>query len=212
MGYNHLADGIRGAPFLLLDPRCGDTTAMNPLEMQPTFVVSVPDGVEQALAKLRRAIRSSELAGHAESAGPCVDFKIAPQERRFWSPHLSVHLSEQGDGTELYCRFSPRPEIWTGVMAVYFGAVFVMFVAAVYGYVQWFLGTAPWALLAIPAAAAVIAALHMASLIGQRLSVDQMQLLRSRFDLAMSLAFGTPLPAPASELVAVENRPASLPQ
>ena len=107
--------------------------------MQPTFVLSVGDSVDPALAKLRRAIESPELAGHAESAGPCLDFKIAPHERRLWSPHLSVQLSEIDAGTELYCRFSPRPEIWTGVMASYFGAVFAILVAAVYGYVQWYL-------------------------------------------------------------------------
>ena len=163
---------------------------VNPLEMQPTFVLNVADSVDLALAKLRRAIQSPELASHAESAGPCLDFKIAPHERRLWSPHLSVQLSESSDGTELYCRFSPRPEIWTGVMVSYFGAVFVMFVAAMYGYVQWYLGEWPWALLAIPIAGLLIGALHTASLVGQRWSADQMQLLRMRFDRAMEIAFG----------------------
>lgn len=167
----------------------GRTGQMNPLDLQPTFTMSVPDSADTALAKLRRAIRAPEFGGLAESAGPCLDFKIARAERRLWSPHLSVQLSDQADGAELYCRFSPRPEIWTGVMMTYFAAAFVLFVAAVYGYVQWFLGSPPWALVAIPCAAVAIAGLHGASLVGQQLSADQMLLLRSRLDRAVELAF-----------------------
>ncbi|WP_425396226.1 hypothetical protein [Aeoliella sp.] len=164
---------------------------MTTLEMQPTFVRHVDEPLDAALAKLRRAIRAPEVGGQAQSAGHCLDFKVPKGQQRLWSPHLSVQLSEQDSGgTELYCRFSPRPEIWTGVMATYFAAVFVMFVAAMYGYVQWFMGHSPWALVAIPVAAAVIVALHLASLTGQRLSADQMHTLRSQFDLSMKLAFG----------------------
>ncbi len=178
-----------GARLALIQRRI-EFRVVNPIAMQPTFVLSVGDSVDPALAKLRRAIESPELAGHAESAGPCLDFKIAPHERRLWSPHLSVQLSEIDSGTELYCRFSPRPEIWTGVMASYFGAVFAILVAAVYGYVQWYLGEWPWALVAIPIAVLLIGGLHTASLVGQRWSADQMQLLRARFDRAMEIAFG----------------------
>lgn len=178
----------------------GAKVPMNPLELQPTFTVEVDDSVDQALAKLRRAIQSPELADHAESAGPCLDFKIAPSERRLWSPHLSVQLSELGSGTELYCRFSPRPEIWTGVMAAYFGAVFAMFIAAIYGYVQWYLGTLPWALAAIPLGVMLIVGIHTASLIGQRWSIDQMQLLRSRLDRAIEIAYGSNVPTPDGKI------------
>jgi hypothetical protein len=58
---------------------------------------------------------------------------------------------------------------------------------------------------AIPLAAALIAGLHTASLIGQRWSADQMQLLRSRFDRAMELAFGEATAAPARELPVSES-------
>ncbi|MCA9240066.1 MAG: hypothetical protein KDA37_07700 [Planctomycetales bacterium] len=145
--------------------------------------------VDEALAKLRRAIASPELKPHAKSAGRCLDFKIECSEKRFWSPHLSVQLSEADAGAEVFGRYSPRPEIWTMVMAIYFAAAFCIITAALFGYAQWSLGMRPWALVAIPIGASVIVGLHAASLIGQRLSADQMRLLRSRFDRAMELAF-----------------------
>ena len=163
---------------------------MNLFRMQPAFRVNVDPTPDEALQRLRTAIQSPELAGRAESAGACLDFKVPRDERRLWSPHLSVQLYEAEPGTELFCRFSPRPEIWTGVMMTYFGAVFVMFVAAIYGYVQWFLGESPWALLAIPAMVVVVLGLHVASIVGQQLSSDQMEVLRARLDRTVELAFG----------------------
>ena len=164
---------------------------MQPLKMQPTFTLEVPGKAEQALVELRRAIKSPELEGLAESAGPCLDFKIEAADRRFWSPHLSISLSDHESGaTEIHGRFSPRPEIWTMIMAVYFGTLTLAFFAAIYGYVQWSLGHTPWALIVVPTGIALIAALHLASLIGQGLSSDQMELLRSRFDRAVEIAFG----------------------
>lgn len=166
---------------------------MQPLEMQPMFRLEVPGRVDQALVELRRAIKVPELEGLAESAGPCLDFKIEAADRRFWSPHLSISLSDSEAGeetTEVHGRFAPRPEIWTMIMVIYFGTITFAFFAAIYGYVQWALGQTPWALIVVPVGIALIAALHVASLVGQRLSSDQMQLLRSRFDRSVEIAFG----------------------
>lgn len=163
---------------------------MQPLKMQPTFTVDVPLHVDETIEKIRSAINDPELRGHAVSAGPCVEFTIEESQRRFWSPHLSVQVSEadDADGSQLYCRFAPRPEVWTMFMFVYFIAAFVMCSAGVYGYVQWILGRTPWALVAIPIGLLAIVLLHLASLVGQGLSSDQMTLLRTRFDKAMEIA------------------------
>ena len=74
------------------------------------------------------------------------------------------------------------------VMMIYFIATFFIFVAAIYGYVQWFLGEPPWSLVVIPIAAIVIGSLHAASLVGQRLSSDQMQELRHRLDQTIEMS------------------------
>lgn len=165
---------------------------MQPLKLQPAFRLEVSGHRDKILEQLRRAIRSPELSGLAESAGPCLDFKIERADRRFWSPHLSVQLSEMTveDGetaTEIFGRFSPRPEIWTGVMLTYLSALCLMLFAAVFGYAQWALGSRPWVLVAVPVGFILIGAIHAASLIGQSLSADQMHLLRARFDRAIEI-------------------------
>lgn len=162
---------------------------MTSLSMQPTFTLNVPVSADQAIARIRRAIAQPELSSHVVSAGHCVDYKVDDVDRRFWSPHLSIQLYDTESGAEAFGRFSPRPEIWTMFMAIYFVAAICSFAAAIYAYVQWFLGASPWALTIIPVAILVIVALHIASLIGQSWSADQMQLLRARFDRTMEIAF-----------------------
>lgn len=166
--------------------------AMKPLRMQPTFRVEVAGPVADTIARLRNAMLCSDLGTHADAAGSCFDFRVAPAERRLWSPHLSVQLSPTDDGgVELFGRFSPRPEVWTLVMMLYFAGGFVVLCGAIYGCVQAMLGTAPWALIAIPVGAGAIVGLHLVSLAGQRLSADQMEQLRERLDRVMAEAFGT---------------------
>ncbi len=62
--------------------------------------------------------------------------------------------------------------------------------AMIVGYVQWSLGYSPWSLSAVPIGIVIILCLHVASIIGQGLSADQMTLLRGRLDRALEMAFG----------------------
>lgn len=171
---------------------------MASLRMQPTFVVYLPGSADETVQAMRNAIAREPLRGTADAAGRVIDFKIAQDDQRFWSPHLSVQIGDEPDGgvesgtgpprSHLVARFSPRPEIWTLFMAIYFSTAVCMAGAAVYGYVQWMMGGAPWALLLIPAGAGLIGALHLASLIGQGLSHDQMEILKARFEQAFAAA------------------------
>ena len=137
---------------------------------------------KQAMRGIRQEITSDEHPWNAISAGNCVEFRVDPMEQRFWSPNLSVQLNDTEAGSKLYGRFSPRPEIWTMFMAIYGVVACGVFAASIYGYVQWFLGTPPWALAIIPFGVVLIVGLHIASLIGQGLSSDQMDALRAQLD------------------------------
>jgi hypothetical protein len=162
----------------------------NLFQLQPAFTIEVPLDKDAAVERLRSAITSEELRGFAQSAGTVFDFKIEKNAQRFWSPHLSAQFSPSETGSQLFARFSPRPEIWTMFIAFYFVVMILMSLAAIIAYVQWSLGYTPSALAAVPIGCILIAGLHLGSLIGQSLSADQMDLLRSRFDQAVEIAFG----------------------
>ncbi|MFG0261144.1 MAG: hypothetical protein ACF788_01980 [Novipirellula sp. JB048] len=163
---------------------------MPSLRMQPAFTVDLPFGKAEAMRRIRTAIEAAEGYGSARVAGDCAEFAVRIEARRFWSPHLSVQISETDSGSQLYARFAPRPEIWTFFMLVYFMTIFFMFVGVLYAYVQWFMGRPPWGLLSIPVGAVGIGAIHIASLVGQGLSRDQMDQLREQLDRAVAAALG----------------------
>lgn len=164
----------------------------NQLQMQPSFRVELPWAMEDAKNRIKRAIQSAELSNCADSAGKVIDYKIEANDQRFWSPHLSIQLygTDESQSTEAYCRFSPRPEIWTMVMAIYMFAACCLFGSLIFGFVQWTMGNQPWSLIVAPISILLIVGLHLASLVGQGWSRDQMQLLRSRWERTLELARG----------------------
>ena len=159
--------------------------------VQPAFTVDIPLPTDELMSRIRKSVKEMGLKELVGSAGDCVDLKVAADERRFWSPHLNVQASQVENGSQLFCRFSPRPEVWTMFMAIYLVTACLIFAASIWGYVQWFLGHTPWALAFIPVGLIGILVLHVASLIGQGLSADQMDQLRARLDALIAKATGS---------------------
>ena len=90
----------------------------------------------------------------------------------------------------MICRFSPRPDVWTGFMFVYFVMVFLVVFGATLGYVQQVSGEAAWGYSLVPSGLLVIAGIHLASYVGQRLAASQMRELRGRLDQVVARQFG----------------------
>lgn len=171
---------------------------METLTLQPTFEVDVDLPLGEFMPKMRETLDRDEFRSRTITAGNCIDFKVDADCQRFWSPHLSVQVSSgiskdhqqstAPDHSKLYCRFSPRPEIWTMFMAMYATILGLIFVATIYGYVQWVLGNSPWPALLAPVGIGLIAVLHVGSKMGQSLSSDQMHTLKQRLTSAIEIA------------------------
>jgi hypothetical protein len=73
-------------------------------------------------------------------------------------------------------------------MAGYGVLAMVALLSLVYGYVQWTMHHAPYALLGFPAAAALIGFEYGAAFIGQGLGAQQMYTLRTLLDTAVERA------------------------
>jgi hypothetical protein len=123
------------------------------------------------------------------SAGRYVDLFIEDSEKRLWSPRLTIEVEESPQGSTLRCRFSPRPEIWTGFMFVYCFAVFAILFGATLGYVQQVSDETPWGYWAVPAGLLIIGGIHLAGYLGQRLAAEQMRELHGRLDGLISGQF-----------------------
>ena len=159
--------------------------------MRPTFSVELPLSADEAIDRIRTEVDVSNF--NTMSAGRSAEFRVPESERRFWSPYLSVQVQDTADGCVLSGRFSPRPEIWTMFIFVYFVMTFAIFFGAAFGYVQWTLDYSAWGLLVVPIGILVIALLHVASLVGQRLSSDQAVQLRDQLDLLLRKIHDSPV-------------------
>ncbi len=157
---------------------------MTSARMRPTFAIDLPLPADEAARRLQHQLVSSQFADESMGAGRFVDLVVDEADRRIWSPQLSIQIEDLDGGSVLRGRFSPRPDLWTFIMFVYFFMAFLM--------LQWTMADLPWGLWALPVGLVIIAGLHGASQIGQRLGQEQMHQLRSRLDDLVGKALDSP--------------------
>ena len=149
--------------------------------MRPPFrlPLSVPGADLLAEIEARLARGNSPFVGAVLRRH--VELSIRPERRRFWSPHLSVDILEEEEGTILRGRYGPHPEVWTLVMAIFGVLIMVSLGSMVFGLSQWNLGWEPWALWGLPACALGAGTLWYAGIVGQRTAYPQMLQLEGFF-------------------------------
>ena len=157
--------------------------------MRPKFSIQLPIPADEAILRIREGLDTPELRDSTMIAGRHAEFLVDEPQRRVWSPRLTVRIDDAPGGSTLRGRFSPRPDVWTGFMFVYFLVVFVIIFGATLGYVQQASDQTPWGYWAVPAGLLVIAGIHVASYLGQRLGADQMGELRGRLESVLSRQF-----------------------
>jgi hypothetical protein len=163
---------------------------MDAARMRPRFSVDLPVPTEEAIRRLREGLDTPELRECTRSAGSCADFLVDDEDRKIWSPRLAVRIEEAPGGSKLHGRFSPRPDVWTGFMFVYFLVAFLIVFGATLGWVQGASGESAWGYWAVPIGLLTIAVIHLLSYLGQRRAADQMRELRSRLDSVLDVQFG----------------------
>ena len=153
---------------------------MEASELRPTFRVQLEyprnTAVEQIRAKLGAR---EELVGRWRGKGRWAEIHVPEQERKLWSPRLSLRVDDTGDTSELLGRFEPQAEVWTFFMFVYSAVAFFTILGGIFGYVQWASAEPAWGLWAVWAGVPTIALLHVVSAVGQRLGRQQMHDLRA---------------------------------
>jgi hypothetical protein len=131
---------------------------------------------------LRERLRGTDYQECTRSKGRCAYFFVDEEERRVWSPHLSVQVEPRSVGSLLRGRFGPHPELWTLYMFLYTAVGFLAVMGLMLGFVQWQSGMAPWGFWGVGIGLPGLAALYGISATGQRLSAHQMDALKDRID------------------------------
>lgn len=144
-------------------------------------------------AAVLRAVR----AGLATGDGPIEGVVLQAQaelttrkaEAHFWSPYLSVEVTEGDDGAwSLKGRFAPEPNVWILFMGIYGILGMCALAGVMFGVSQVIVRESPWGFAAVPAALALIGFTYGAAFIGQGLGAEEMYRLRSFVDDCVAAA------------------------
>jgi hypothetical protein len=131
---------------------------------------------------LRERLLGTRYTDCTRSKGRCAYFFVDEEERRLWSPHLSVQVEPKTSGSMLRGRYGPHPEVWTLFMFLYTAVGFLAIIGLMLGFVQIQSGMDPWGLWGVWIGVPGLAFLYGISAMGQKLSAHQMEELRSRID------------------------------
>jgi hypothetical protein len=153
--------------------------------MRPQFDVVITGDARKVLSHLREQLEAPdvEIVGQVHGKHGCV--RLPENRRSILSPHLEIELRETEAGTVLHGRFSPRPNVWTGFMALYFFIGMLGLTGLMYGLAQMMVGGPIWMIWAAPASVALIAFIYGAAFIGQGLSTEEMFELRAFVECAV---------------------------
>ncbi|MBT8396711.1 MAG: hypothetical protein HKO65_12415 [Gemmatimonadetes bacterium] len=154
--------------------------------IRPTFSVHLTPQADEAMAELRSRLEGVDYADCTRSKGRCADFFVDEEERKLWSPHLSVQVEPDAEGSLLRGRFGPHPELWTLFIFLYTAVGFLAVIGLMLGFVQWQSGMDSWGLWGVWLGVPGLVVLYGISAMGQRLSAHQMEELRGRLERLVS--------------------------
>jgi hypothetical protein len=157
--------------------------------IRPRFRIPVNGEAEDARRRVQRALENTSCRVRGGRIGQRLELRMPEEERRYWSPHLSLVIDAEDDGSIVAeGRFGPHPHVWTLFVALYAHVIFLAIAAVMYGLSQWLVGQDPWALWGIPLSLALTVIVYLSAFYGQGLGRDQMHHLQSFVERALASA------------------------
>ncbi|MCJ7629192.1 MAG: hypothetical protein MUO50_12500 [Longimicrobiales bacterium] len=150
--------------------------------IRPAFSIPLAYEPDEAMEAIRGRLTGTNYEECTRSKGRCAYFFVDEEERRLWSPHLSVQVEPNSAGSVLQGRVGPHPEMWTFFVFLYSAVGFLATIGLILGFVQWQSGMVPWGLWGVWIGVPGLAVLYGISATGQRLGAHQMAELRRRID------------------------------
>jgi len=151
----------------------------HPPRMRPTFALLLHEDAGAIYDRLASMLDAPDSEVEGQVHFPRAFLRIRGGRRPILSPHLDLDLRIDGEQVFLHGRFSPRPNVWMGFMALFFLIGMVGLVGLVFGLAQLMLGGPFWTIWAAPVSAALIGFIYGAAFIGQGLSSEEMYRLRA---------------------------------
>ena len=155
-----------------------DPGNLKTLRVRPRFRVNSPLSKEELINRFKTALANNTQQYYGEVIQNHVVLTIPRQQRRFWSPQLTLEVDSLDEkGTLVRGLVGPRPAVWTMLVFFYSSIGFLTMLGTMFGISQWILGMSAWAFWILPLGLILIGLLYGMSQVGQRMSRDQTVLL-----------------------------------
>jgi hypothetical protein len=158
---------------------------------RPRFVLDLPMSAADAMDRIE-----AHLARQAATCGGMiarnhghVDLRMPQADRRFFSPHLSMEITDLTDrqACRVNALIGPNPSVWTFFAFAMLGLLTALAFALTFGLVQVMLEESPWALWLSGGVVLLIGATYGLSRFGQHLAAPQTVVLRHFLEGALGL-------------------------
>ncbi|MED5374309.1 MAG: hypothetical protein VX899_25040 [Myxococcota bacterium] len=153
--------------------------------MRPRFERRIQLAPEQVRELLASRVDGGECGVGARIAKRHVDLSVAKQNRKIYSPVLTLEIEPTEDGAVIHGNYHPAPNLWTFFMFLYAFLAFAAVVSLVGGTAQWMLQGQAWGFWGLPACAVLAVGVYLASQIGQTMGARQMHCLGDFVDEAI---------------------------
>lgn len=150
--------------------------------MRPTFEIPMKIDGKRTMARIKTRLEKGSTRVSGQVVGEYAYLQVPAERQSLLSPHLNLQLLQRGERIVLHGRFGPRPNVWTGFMAVYGVLSLTGLGGVMLGWAQLSVKEYAWGFWLLPAALALIAFVYGAAVIGQGLTQDEMYLLRNFVD------------------------------
>ena len=150
--------------------------------MRPTFEIPMTSDGTRTMQRIKDRLESGTKKVRGQVLGDHGYVQTPPEEQTLLSPHLSLSLIPRDGKVVLHGRFGPRPNVWTGFMALYGILGMVALGGLMFGWAQTTVDEYAWGFWLAPTGLGLIAFVYGAAFIGQGLTTDEMYLLRNFVD------------------------------
>ncbi|WP_338392083.1 hypothetical protein [Fulvitalea axinellae] len=131
---------------------------------------------------MKEALQSSEKRCVGIVNDNYIVLKVPLEDRHFWSPQLSLTLTEDNGETLIKGRYGPKPSVWTLFAFGYAALGILTLFIGMYGLSTWSLGMDSSALWWIPALVGLAVLLYLSAQAGQKIGAEQMFTLHHFFE------------------------------
>ena len=150
--------------------------------VRPRFKITQPSNGDKVVENIQNGLKAPDAKCIGSASERFISLQILKESQHYWSPQLSITISNEDELTVLRGVYGPRPAVWTMFIFFYTIIGLALLVVTVIGLSTMSLDKGTAIFWWIPALLLIFLTLYLVAYFGQRMGHDQMVDLQSFFE------------------------------